>query len=39
MSKRLAEFIDGFVVPLLGAGDLHVGPPVRDSPRASARRP
>ena len=31
MSKRLAEFIDGFVVPLLGAGDLHVGPPVRPS--------
>lgn len=31
MSKRLAEFIDGFVVPLLGADDLHIGAPVRPS--------
>ena len=29
MSKRLAEFVDGFVAPLLGGGAVQIGAPVR----------
>lgn len=28
-SKRLAEFVDGFVAPLLAGGDVSIGPPIR----------
>ena len=29
MGKRLSEFVDGFVAPLLAGGDVSIGPPIR----------